>query len=325
MRAMRIRIVCPAPRGTLFGNRISALRWARILRELGHRVAIETEYDGADCDLLIALHAKRSAEAVVSFNKRHPDKPVIVALTGTDLYRDIQHSRKAQRALEIATRLVVLQPLARQELAPHLRGKVRVIYQSVEKTPGNNVRSDAVFQVCVVGHLRSIKDPFRAALAARKMPAASRIQIVHAGAAMDEHMARRARAEERRNPRYRWLGEIQRSEVRRLIASSHLLVLSSKMEGGANVISEAIVDGTPVLASRIPGSVGLLGGDYPGLFSLGDTDALRSLLLRAETDRSFYRELQSRCKRLAPLFKPAWELAAWRALMKEIAVSHASA
>ena len=319
MRAMRIQIVCPAPRGTLFGNRISALRWARILRELGHRVVIEIDYRGADCDLLIALHAKRSAAAVLDSDKEHPDRPVIVALTGTDLYRDIQDSREAQRALEIATRLIALQPLAQDELAPPLRDRVRVIYQSVEKTPGANARSDAALQVCVVGHLRSIKDPFRAALATRKMPAASRIQIVHAGAAMDEHLARRARAEEQRNPRYCWRGEMPRAKVRRLIASSHLLVLSSRMEGGANVISEAVVDGTPVLASRIPGSVGLLGDDYPGLFPFGDTDALRALLLRAETDRSFYRELESRCNRLAPLFEPARELAAWRVLMREIA------
>ena len=155
-------------------------------------------------------------------------------------------------------------------------------------------------------------------MAARKLPAESRIQVVHVGAAMDEHMARRARAEEQRNPRYCWRGEMARPEVRRLIASSHLLVLSSRMEGGANVISEAIVDGTPVVASRIA-HVGLLGDDYPGFFPFGDTDALRALLLRAETERSFYRELRSRCTRLAPLFRPARERAAWRALMKEIA------
>jgi putative glycosyltransferase (TIGR04348 family) len=237
MRAMRIRIVCPAPRGTLFGNRISALRWARILRELGHRVAIETEYDGTDCDLLLALHAKRSAPSAFHFKEQHPDRTVIVALTGTDLYRDMQHSRKAQRALEIATRLIALQPLASEELAPHLQDKVRVIYQSVEKTRGARTRSDNVFQVCVIGHLRKIKDPFRAALAVRKLPDTSRIKIVHAGASMDENMARRARAEEQSNPRYRWRGEMPRAKVRRLIASSHVLVLSSQMEGCANVIS----------------------------------------------------------------------------------------
>ena len=311
-------MVCPAPPGTLYGNRISAERWARILRQLGHRVAIDTSYDGASCDLLIALHAKRSAQAVFDFVKVCPQKPVIVVLTGTDVYRDIHRHRCAQLVLEVATRLVVLQPLAAEELAGHLHPKTRVIYQFVEKTHGLIVRSHEVFQVAVVGHLRSVKDPFRAAMAVRGLPAASRIRVVHAGAAMTEQMARRARAEEQRNSRYRWLDEIPRWRVRRLIASSHLLVLGSKMEGGANVISEAIVDGTPVLASRIPGSVGLLGPDYPGFYRFGDTEALRSLLLRAEADNTFYNKLLCRGAKLSPLFRPARERATWRNLIGEL-------
>ena len=318
MPTMQIRIVCPAPRGTLYGNRISAERWVRILRQLGHRVAIDTGYDGAPCDLLIALHARRSAQAVFDFGELYPHTPVIVALTGTDVYRDIHRYRSAQRALEAATRLVVLQPLAADELERHLRPKVRVIYQSVDKTRGLAGRCNAVFQVAVVGHLRNIKDPFRAPMAVRSLPAASRIRVVHAGSAMTEQMARRARAEQHRNPRYRWLGEIPRWRVRRLIASSHLLVLSSKMEGGANVISEALVDGTPVLASRIPGSVGLLGADYPGFYRFGDTEALRSLLLRAEVDPAFYSKLLCCGARLSPLFRRARERATWRDLIAEL-------
>ena len=318
IRPVRIRIVCPAPRGTLYGNRISALRWARILRQLGHQAAIETDYAGAACDLLVALHAKRSAPAVFEFHRRYPNRPVIVALTGTDLYRDIHRSRAAQHALEIATRLIALQQLASEELSPGLREKVRVIYQSVESVPNPPSRSDRAFQVCVVGHLRSVKDPFRAALAVRGLPPSSRLQVIHAGAAMSDSMERRAQAEQRRNPRYRWLGEIARAKVRRLIASSHLLVLSSRMEGGANVISEAIVDHTPVLASQIPGSVGLLGADYPGFYPFGDTQGLRSLLLRAEIDPGFYRELQSRCARVSSLFRPDRERSTWRKLLNEL-------
>lgn len=315
---MRIGIVCPAPPGTLYGNRITALRWARILRQLGHRVAVQTDYDGAPYELLIALHAKRSAPAVFAFREANQSKPVIVALTGTDLYHDIRHYQPAQRVLEIACRLVVLQPLACAELAPALRIKARVIRQSVERTPGRAVRPGAFFRVCVAGHLRGVKDPFRAAMATRRLPAASRIRVVHAGAAMTNQIARRARTEELRNSRYRWLGELPRWKVRRLIASSHLLVLSSRMEGGANVISEAVVDRTPVLASRIPGSVGLLGADYPGLYPFGDTNALRSLLLRAELDRSFYHDLRSRCAKLARLFSPVSEREAWRGLLDEV-------
>lgn len=135
---------------------------------------------------------------------------------------------------------------------------------------------------------------------------------------MDDRMEHLARAEERRNPRYRWLGEIPRTKARHLIAQSHLLVLTSKMEGGANVISEALVDHTPVLSSNIPGSVGLLGAEYPGYYPTGNTAALRDLLIRAETDRVFYQDLKSQCAKQAALFHPDRERSAWQKLLSEL-------
>ncbi len=311
-------MVCPAPPGSLYGNRVTAERWARILRSLGHQVAIAAGYEDEACDVLVALHARRSADAVFRFRRRFPEAPLIVALTGTDLYRDIRRSQRARRALEAADRLVALQPLAADELAPHLRRKLRVIYQSAEPVRGQVRRSSEFFDVSVAGHLRSVKDPFRAAYAARQLAPDSRIRVLHAGGAMEPAMAQRARAEEARNARYHWLGPLSRARTRRLIAQSHVLVLSSRMEGGANVISEAVVDGTPVLASRIPGSVGLLGERYPGYFPLGDTDALARLLLRAESDAAFYRRLESHIARLAPLFRPATERARWKELLADL-------
>src|SRR5678815_5133757 len=145
---MLIHIACPAPPGSLYGNRVTAERWARILRSLGHRVAIAPGYEDERCDVLVALHARRSAEAVFRYRRRFPEAPLIVALTGTDLYRDIRRSRRAQRALEAADRLVALQPLAADELEPHLRGKLRVIYQSAEATHGQVRRSREFFDVC---------------------------------------------------------------------------------------------------------------------------------------------------------------------------------
>jgi putative glycosyltransferase (TIGR04348 family) len=314
---MRIQLICPAPPGSLSGNRVTALRWARILRAFGHRVRIAQQYRGEPCDLLIALHAARSAEAVFAFHRRYPTRPILVALTGTDLYRDLPRRRRPWRALALATRLVALQPLAARTLPARLRRRVRVIYQSVERTRAPR-RPGRFFDVCVLGHLRRVKDPFRAALAARRLPVSSRIRILQAGTAMEPALARRARAQERHNRRYRWLGGLPRARARRLLAGSRLLVLSSRMEGGANVISEAVVDAVPVLASRIPGSVGLLGPDYPGYFPVGDTAALGRLLRRAERDPRFYRRLKTWCARLAPRFRPARERTAWRKLLGEL-------
>jgi putative glycosyltransferase (TIGR04348 family) len=316
---MKIFVACPAPPRSRKGNRVTAVRWAGILKDLGHRPTIGRTYDGWPCDLLIALHARRSAAAVRDFVNRDPRKPVIVALTGTDLYRDIHTSKMAEFAIGIADRLVVLQERGPDELPPGLRARTRVIYQSAVPTRSRPAPGRRFFEVCVLGHLRGEKDPFRAALALRLLPADSRIRLTHAGRALTAAMARRAAALMRREPRYHWLGEVSAGRARRLLARSRLLVLSSRMEGGANVLSEAIAEGVPVLASRIPGNVGILGGRYPGFFPVGDTAALARLLRRAETDPAFYARLQSGVSGLAPLVDPARERAAWASLLGELA------
>jgi len=179
-----------------------------------------------------------------------------------------------------------------------------------------------VFRVCVLGHLRSVKDPFRAAMAARLLPADSRVRIFHLGEALTAGTGRRALREMARNPRWRWLGERPRGEALRFLARSRLLVLSSLMEGGANAVSEALALGVPVLSSRIPGSIGLLGERYPGYFPAGDTRALAILLRRAETDPRFYTRLEAWCARRGSLFAPAREKRAWRALLRELPAAH---
>jgi putative glycosyltransferase (TIGR04348 family) len=320
---MRIGIVTPAPAGSRSGNRVTAERWDRILGGLGHRVTVEGAYDGEPYDLLVALHARRSHAAVRAFRKRLPTSPIIVALTGTDLYRDLRTSASARRSVERATRLVVLQPEALDELDERARRKARVIPQSVSPpsaaAAARTVRDGAAtFDVCVVGHLRHVKDPFRAAMASRLLPPSSRIRVLHLGSAMTESMRRRARAEMARNPRYRWLGERSPAEVWGTLASSRVCVHSSRMEGGANVIGEAVVAGTPVIASRIAGNVGLLGETYPAYFEVGDTAGLAGLLGRVEHDRAFLRDLRRQCAALAPQFDPVREASAWKDLLVEL-------
>jgi len=172
--------------------------------------------------------------------------------------------------------------------------------------------------VSVVGHLRRIKDPFRAEEAVRELPAASRLRVRHVGKGLEPGMEREARRRAASNRRYAWLGDRAVWETRREIARSRLLVLTSRFEGGANVISEAVVSAVPVVSSRMACSEGLLGRDYPGLFPIGDTGALRELLVRAEMEPAFLRELRARCRRLRPLFAPSRELRAWGSLIAEL-------
>jgi len=224
---MRIAIVTPAPPRSRHGNRVTALRWARILRQLGHRVTVAQSYEGESSDMLIALHARRSHDSIKRFHRDHPDRPLIAGLTGTDLYRDLPKSERTRHSLDLATRLIVLQPKAFDELPKPLHAKTRVIYQSVKPFPQIRNQPQAMaairnFQVCVIGHLREVKDPFRAAMAARLLPESSRIQIIHAGGAMNEKMAERARREMQVNPRYKWIGEQPRWRVRGILMRSQL-------------------------------------------------------------------------------------------------------
>jgi putative glycosyltransferase (TIGR04348 family) len=327
---MKILITTPAPPRSKYGNRVTALRWARILKELGHQVTVSQVYEDGAYDLLVALHARRSYPSINRFHRLHPDKPLIVALSGTDLYRDLKHNKEARKSLELATRIIALQPKAFDDLSPRLHAKTRVIYQSAQSVravqsllPVHNRHLDNLagarnFTVCVIGHLRPVKDPFRAALAARRLPASSRIRVLHVGGAMIDGMAARARAEMEKNSRYLWLGEQPGWRTRRILTRSHLCVLSSRMEGGANALSESIMASVPVVASRIPGTVGLLGEDYPGYFTVGDTRELRRLLIRAEADRDFLSLLRSKCDKLADLFEPAREQRAWKDLLGEL-------
>lgn len=269
---------------------------------------------------MVALHARRSFPAIDQFRRLHPALPLIVALTGTDLYGDIQTSAEAQQSLELATRLIVLQPKGIEELSPPLHAKTHVIYQSVVGPKRPPAKPKTSFDVCVLGHLREVKDPFRTALASRLLPASSRIRVRHVGKALSPEMAEVARAEADANPRYHWLGELQRWRARQVLARSHILVLSSVMEGGANVISEALAVPVPVLATRISGSIGLLGQDYPGYFPVGDTQALAQLLDKVERDAGFYRELEAWCRRLAPLVHPDRERESWRRLLDDLRV-----
>src|SRR5256714_9229679 len=234
---MNIVLITPARSSSRSGNRTTSMRWARILRQLGHRVHIAHRYDGAAADLMIALHAWRSADSIRTFRERYPDRPLIVGLSGTDIYDYIDRDRASVvRSLACADRLVALQELARRRVPARFRDKLRIVHQSALPVRRGRTERTGSFDVAMIGHLREVKDPFRAAQAARRLPASSRIRIVHLGAAETPGWAAAAKAEMAVNPRYVWRGDRPRADVRRLLGRARAMVLSSLSEGGANVL-----------------------------------------------------------------------------------------
>jgi putative glycosyltransferase (TIGR04348 family) len=255
---------------------------------------------------MIALHARRSADSIDAFATAHPSRPLIVVLTGTDLYRDIANDRAAQRSLDLATRLVVLNELGARSLPARVRRKTSVILQSARSlSPGK--RSARRFTVAVVGHLRSEKDPEIAWNLLAHVDRDAPLRVLHAGRALDATLGRKAMATARKDSRYVWFGDLPRPRARQIMRRSHVLLHPSLMEGGAQAVIEAVTARTPVIASRIDGNVGLLGRDYPGLFAVGDAASAARLVTRAAREPAFLRNLARACARRAPLFAPARE------------------
>ena len=259
--------------------------------------------------MLIALHARRSAPSIAAFAERYPDRPLIVVLTGTDLYRDIAVDESARRSLALASRLVVLQEEGLRELSPALAAKATVIYQSARSlAPGR--RSRRHFDLALVGHQRPEKDPLTAVRALLRLPVDLPVRLFHIGAALDAGLAAEVAALGARDARYHWLGALSQATTRQRIKRCRLLLLPSLMEGGANVLIEAVTSGVPVLGSEIAGNRGMLGTDYPGWFPVGDAERLAELIATAINDPRYCATLSRRCAERVSLFSPAHECAA---------------
>ena len=310
MQAKHVLIVSPASARENNGNWQTASRWAHILRSR-YQVAI-----GAECcadanapDVLIALHARRSARSVAAFATGYPGRPCVLVLTGTDLYRDIAQYPEARASLEHATRLVVLQEDGMMHLAPHLRAKTDIIYQSAQamQQPSHGARRRH-YDICMIGHLRSEKDP-ATFMRASALVTSPKARMLHIGGALESPLAQAATATEAANPRYQWLGNLPHSSTRQRLARSHAMAICSLMEGGANVIIEAVTCAVPVLASDIGGNRGMLGANYAGYFPVGDAAALARLVDRSIAEPEFYALLQRQCAERAERFAPEAERA----------------
>lgn len=311
-----IVIVTPALAAANNGNWQTAQRWARMLSG-DYRPRLTDGWQGGDERLLIALHARRSAASVAAWRAAHPRRPLIVVLTGTDLYRDIAVDAEAQRSLALADRLVVLQPLGIASLPATMRAKARVCVQS---SPARRAlaKSGRRLRALMVGHLREEKSPRTYFEAARLLAARPDIHLDHIGGPLDTALADEARRLAALCPSYRWLGALPHEVTRRRIQRAHLLVHPSRMEGGAHVVIEAVTSGTPVIASRIDGNVGLLGEDYAGYFDCGDAAGLATLLQRCRDEPDMLARLRAACALRAESFRPERERQTLNAIVGEL-------
>lgn len=308
------------------GNWRTARRWADMLAP-AYRVRLTRQWSAADAqasddDLMIALHARRSAASIAAWRAARPHAPVVLALTGTDLYRDIDHDAEARRSLDLADRLVVLNELGPLRLGAALRSKCEVVLQSCTARRPAAQKPHRFVRALMVGHLRAEKDPDTWFRAIRRLAHRTDLRFDHVGEALDPALAGQARALMAAQPAYRWLGGRPHGEVRRRIQAAHLLVHPSVMEGGAQVVIEAVRSGTPVLASRMDGNVGLLGPGYGGYFEVGDDRALASLLERSRDEADMLPTLAGAIEARAPLFAPQAEAAALRRLVHSL-LAHA--
>ncbi|CAD5373645.1 Glycos_transf_1 domain-containing protein [Rubrivivax sp. A210] len=321
MSRPRLVIVTPALRGANNGNWQTAQRWARMLAA-DYRVALTEHWEGGDEALMIALHARRSAASMRAWREAdpaHAARPLLLVLTGTDLYQDILVDDQARQSLALADRLVLLNECAPQALPEALRAKARVCLQSAPAlAAGPRPKTGRHLRALMVGHLRAVKSPATYFEAARLLADRPDIRLDHIGGALEGEWALQAQALMAAQPGYRWLGALTHAATRRRIRAAHLLVHPSLLEGGAHVVIEAVRSGTPVLASRIDGNLGLLGAGYPGVFEPGDAAELAALLRRARDDATMLPALQRHCARRAPLFAPERERQVLRGLVAEL-------
>lgn len=283
-----------------------------------YRVALVAQWDGGAADVMLALHARRSAASIDRWASLQPHRPLAVVLTGTDLYRDIQSDGSAQRSLAQADKLVVLHERAVDDLPAAHRHKAVACFQSTSLRAAQPCKPQRHLRAVMVGHLRAEKAPQTYFAAARKLAGRADILLDHIGDALDSALGAEARAVQQACPSYRWLGPVPHAGVRRRIQAAHVLVHPSLMEGGAHVVMEAVRSGTPVIASRISGNVGMLGADYDGYFEPGDAGELARLLERCRDDPMMLGRLGAQCALRAPLFEPALEQATLLSLLADL-------
>lgn len=301
---MRVRpdilIVTPFLADANNGNWRTAQRWQKLLTPQYRPIVTSDATAIPDRPALaIVLHARRGHESLLQLRERFPQLPLMLVLTGTDLYGDMARSAEAQESLNMADAVIVLQEDAIRFVPSAARRKTHVVFQSAPSlVPA--AKPQGRLDCVVVGHLRAEKSPETIFDLVPLLRPDEPIHITHIGNGLDEALA--ARASVLKSARYHWVGGLPHGLTRAAIKRSHLLIHPSRIEGGANVIAEAVTAGTAVVASQMSGNVGMLGGRYDGYFPVGDTHGLLAILRKALAEPNYLSRLNTACKARAPLF-----------------------
>lgn len=317
-----VLIHSPFPRQDSQGNSTTADRLEKILRSGGLSVALEEEwYNGCEAGCLVALNARRSAGAVEEFRDACPEGKVVIVLTGTDInHPEMAHADSVTRqTMQAADRLVILHEGSLVKVPADLQERCDIIYPSVDLPAGlqHQPNDGDGFEVIMAGNVRAEKNLPTAMDACALLPEDSPISVQVYGDG-EGALAQKMLAVTASSAPFLWKGKAEHAVLIDKMAHADLLLNSSTQEGGANAICEAICLGLPVVASRIPGNVGMLGEDYKGYFTSNDAESLAEVLLRCATDGGFYQVLVDQVNDRALWFDYAEESRRWLQLVNKM-------
>jgi glycosyltransferase involved in cell wall biosynthesis len=298
------------------GNSITAKRIAKLLTQAGHAAqAINTDMP-PPADAMISLHATKTLAASKRFKVHSPNAKLIIYLTGTDLYREqTNNNPEFQEALILADVLVVGQRASLASIPADFQDKSHFVPASVLLPSLKKVSPPPSPSLALIGHLRPVKNPFLMNIALVEL-VELKLDAFTLGAALEPSMLADAEAWQLADSRFHWLDDVPYTEALSWIEQVDFTLNTSHSEGGSNSVAESIVLGTPVLASKIEGNVGMLGDDYLGYFEPNNASSLARLIQRSITDHSFHKKLLQQIAELQENFLPEKEVAGWLKLLQ---------
>ena len=289
-----------------------------MLRAAGHRIRVlespGSPHQHLDLDVWIGLHAERSAASLELALAASPKVRAITVLTGTDLHREGGLSSLALKQLERSDRLVVLSPGGLELLPEELRSRTCTIPQVPGDLQPAPLR-EGTPTLAMLSHLRPVKDPLVVLEALGHLSESAPLRIVHAGEPLDPALASRCEQTSAEDPRYSYLGRLPREQALATLKSSHGLLLPSRSEGGASVLSEALLLGRAVIASDAPGITAFLPKTYGGIFPVGSASDLAALLERFAAQPPWRLELAEQCVAMGTQLRSVEEAKAWQDLV----------